>query len=84
MGFPGGSLVKNLPANSGSARDVCLIPEHEDPLEKEVATHSSILALPGKSHRQRSLEGYSPWNRQESDMTERLGTQANSKYDFSM
>ena len=30
----------------------------EDPLEKEVATHFSIL--PGKSHEQRSLAGYSP------------------------
>ena len=26
----------------------------EDPLEKEMATHSSILAWPGKSHRQRA------------------------------
>ena len=40
----------------------------EDPLEKEMAIHSSIL--PGKSHGQRSLEGYSPWGRKESDMTE--------------
>ena len=31
----------------------------EDPLEKEMATHSSILAW--KSHGQRSLAGYSPW-----------------------
>ena len=31
----------------------------EDPLEKEMATHSSILAW--KSHGQRSLGGYSPW-----------------------
>ena len=30
----------------------------EDPLEKEIATHSSILAW--KSHGQRSLVGYSP------------------------
>ena len=30
----------------------------EDPLEKGMATHSSILA--GESHGQRSLEGYSP------------------------
>jgi len=30
-----------------------------DSLEEEMATHSSIL--PGKSHNQRSLEGYSPW-----------------------
>ena len=28
--------------------------------------------LPGKFHGQRSLEGYSPWGRKESDMTERL------------
>ena len=41
----------------------------EDPLEKEMAIHSSIL--PGKSHGQRSLEGYSPWGHKESD-TERL------------
>ena len=28
--------------------------------------------LPGKSHGQRSLIGYTPWSRKESDMTERL------------
>ena len=39
----------------------------EDPLEKEMATHSHIL-----SHGQRSLAGYSPWGRKESDTTERL------------
>ena len=31
--------------------------------------------LPGKSHGQRSLEGYSPWGHKESDMTEQLSTQ---------
>ena len=31
----------------------------EDPLEKEMVTHSSILFLPGKSHEQRAV-GYSP------------------------
>ena len=31
----------------------------EDPLEKGIATHSSIL--PEESHGQRSLVGYSPW-----------------------
>ena len=34
-------MVKNLPANTG---DVGLIPGSEDPLEKEMTTHSSILA----------------------------------------
>ena len=33
----------------------------EDPLEKEMATHSSILAW--KIHGRRSLVGYSPWGR---------------------
>ena len=34
-GFPGGSVVKNLPANALG---------WEDPLEKEMVTHSNILA----------------------------------------
>ena len=42
----------------------------EDPLEKETATHSSILAW--KIHGQRSLVGYSLWGREESDMNEQL------------
>ena len=33
---------------------------------------STPVLLPGKSHRQRSLVGYSPWGRKESDTTERL------------
>jgi len=41
----------------------------EGPLEKEMATHSSILA--GKFHGQRSLAGCSPWGCEESDMIER-------------
>ena len=40
----------------------------EDPLEKGMATHSSILAW--RIHGQRSLEGYSPWGCKESDTTE--------------
>jgi len=44
LGFPSGSVVKNLPANAGDARDTGSILGCEDPLEKEMATHSSILA----------------------------------------
>ena len=40
----------------------------EDPLEKEMATHSS--SLPGESHGWKSLVGYSPGGRKESDTTE--------------
>ena len=38
------------------------------PLEKEMATYSTILAW--KIHGQRGLAGYSPWGHKESDMTE--------------
>ena len=39
-GFPSGSVVKNLPANVG---DVGSSLGWENPLEKEMVTHSSIL-----------------------------------------
>ena len=39
-------------------------------MEKETATHSSILAW--KSHGHRSLVGCSPWSRKESGTTEGL------------
>ena len=53
-------LVKNLPAMQETwVRSL----GKEDPLEKGKATHSSILAC-------RIL--YSPWDRRESNMTERL------------
>ena len=41
MGFLGGPVVKNLPANSG---DMVWSLSQEDPLEKGMANHSSILA----------------------------------------
>ena len=44
LGFPSGSVVKNLPANAGDARETGSILDFEDSLEKEMATHSSILA----------------------------------------
>ena len=63
--FPGGSDVKRLLTMWGTwVQSLGL----EDLLEKEMATHSSILAW--KSHGRRSLEGYSPWCCKESDTTE--------------
>ena len=46
----------------------------EDPLEKEVATHASILTwgIP----RKRSLAGYSLWDRKGLDTTEQASEQA--------
>ena len=40
-GFPGDSMVKNLPANAGDASSN---PGPRNPLEEEMSTHSSTLA----------------------------------------
>ena len=42
----------------------------EDPWRRK--WQSTPVLLPGKSHGQRSLVGYSPWGRKESDTTEQL------------
>ena len=57
MGFPDGSVVKNLLANAGDAR---LILGQEDPLDKEMATHSSILIWK-MAWRDEGLASYSLW-----------------------
>ena len=41
LGFHDGSVAKNPPANTGDAGSIL---GQEDPLEKEMATHSSIFA----------------------------------------
>ena len=41
--FPGGSAVKNLPANAEDERRTFNPLGKEDPLEQKMATHSSIL-----------------------------------------
>ena len=66
-------LVKNPPANAGDARDAGSIAgSGKSPgVEK---WHPNPVFLPGKSHRQRSLVGYSPWDHKKLDTTERLST----------
>ena len=44
MDFPGGSAVKNLPANAGDIKYEDFILGWKNPLEKKMATHSSIHA----------------------------------------
>ena len=65
-------MVKNLPANAGDSRDAALISVLGRPLEKEMATHFSILAWkmpwteePGRLH---------PWGGKELDKTEHAHT----------
>ena len=41
VGLPSGTVVKNTPANAG---DMGSLLGWEDPMEEEMATHSSILA----------------------------------------
>ena len=64
-GFPGGSVGRASAYNAG---DPGLIPGSEDPLEKEMATHSSILAwgIPWTEE----PEGPQSMGHKESDTTE--------------
>ena len=62
--FSGGSEVKASASNVGDPGLILGLGS----LEKEMATHSSILA--GESHGLRSLMGCSPRSHKESDMTE--------------
>ena len=43
MGFPGGSVVRNPPANAGDTEMRVSSLGQEDPLEKEMATLSCVL-----------------------------------------
>ena len=69
LGFPGGVVVKNSPDKAGDTGDLGSTPGsgkspgggHGNPLQY------SCLENP---HGQRSLGGYSPWGRTESDTTE--------------
>ena len=44
VGFPGGAVVKNPPANTGDRRGTVPSLGQEDPLEEGMATHCTILA----------------------------------------
>ena len=71
--FPGGAVVRKQPARARDAGDTRSIPKSgRSPGEG----NGNLLQYPcpGKSHRQRSLKGYSPWGLKESDMTEQLST----------
>ena len=50
----------------------------EDPWRK--AWQPTPVFLPGKSHAQRSLEGYSPWGHKELDTNERLSMHCHYLY----
>ena len=61
-------VVKYLSANAEDTRDTGPIPGWRDPLEKEMATHSSILDW--ESPWTEEPGGLQSWGRKESDMTQ--------------
>ena len=61
-------VVKNPPANAEDMRDAGSIPGLGRSLEEGM--QPTPVFLPGESHGQRSLAGYSPWGCKESDTTE--------------
>ena len=58
MGFPGGSMVKTLPAMQKPQDMRVRSLGWEDPLEESMGP--TPVFLPGKSHGERSLVGYNP------------------------
>ena len=61
--------VKNLPANAGDIRDEGSIPGLGRSPGAEYGQPTPVF-LPGESHGQRSLVGYSSWGHKELDTTE--------------
>ena len=63
-------MVKNPPTSAGNVRLRFHPWVREIPWRRK--WQPTPVVLPGKSHGQRSLVGYSPWCHKELDMTERL------------
>ena len=67
-------LVKNMPANAGDIRrhgfDAWV-----EKIPWKRAQQPTPVFLPGESHEQRNLVGYSPWGCKKSDKTEQLSIQ---------
>ena len=70
MGFPSGSIVKNPPAMQELQETWVRSLVWKDPLEEE--RYPTPVYLPGKSHGQRSLAGYSLWGRVRHDWATEL------------
>ena len=66
MGFPGGAVMKNLPANIGGA----VFDPWVGKIPWRRIWQPTPVFLPGEFHGQRRLVGFSPWGCKELDMTE--------------
>ena len=73
-----GSPPSSFPSGASGKEPDCQCRRHKrcgfDPWVGKIpwkrAWQPTSVCLPGESHRQRSLEGYSPWGHKESDTTE--------------
>ena len=63
-------MVKNPPAMQEMQEMWVCFPGWEDPLEEGM--EPPLVFLPEKSHGQRSLVGYNPWDSKKLDTTERI------------
>ena len=82
QGFPGGSVVKNMPANTGDTGDMGQIPGSRrspgegngNPLQYSCLRNPMDRAI-------NRLVGYSPWGHKELDMTEHAAeSYSNTKF----
>ena len=72
MGFPGGTVVKNLRASAGDTRDTCFVPglgRNNGNGNIGTIANGNLVFLPGKFHGQRSLALHSLWGHKELDTT---------------
>ena len=63
QGFPGGSVVKNPPANTGD-KTHRFDPSLGGKIPWRRKWQPTLVFLPGEFHGQRSLVGYNPWSHQ--------------------
>ena len=68
-GFPGGTSGKE-PTCQCRRHKTCGLDSWVGKIPWKKAWQPTPVFLPGESHGQRSLVGYSPWGRKESDRTE--------------
>ena len=69
-GFPGGSVGKNLPAMQATQKS--WVQSLGQKIPWRMKQQPTLVFLPGKSHGERRLVGYSLWGCKESDTTEQL------------
>ena len=60
--FPGGTMIKSLPADAGDTRDRHGFNPWVGKIPWSRKCQPTPVLLPGKFHEQRSLVGYSPWD----------------------